>query len=123
MPTKPPPHWGDTEIEDILHGDRPAEQAREADRKGLTGYTYAALKAADRTRRIEAKLDELAAPPAEGQDRIAQLLDLLSALAEAQLRTEAKLDTLLLGPIASASRAPRSRPGFVAPSQTARSTD
>ena len=111
--------WGDSDIEDILAGIREPEEIRETDRKGLSSVGYAALKAADRTRRIEGKLEELIAPPAEMEDRIALLQKAMSALCESQIRIKTKLDALLAVLISGASSTHGSSTASGAPTRRA----
>jgi hypothetical protein len=98
--------WSLDIIDEILAGTRDPRLLRTADRKGMTAASYAAMAGARAADRLMPLLQLLEAPE-EGEDRIALLQQTLSALAEAQLRLEAKLDAVIVLLTDAAS----SRPG------------
>lgn len=88
--------WTDRDAVDVLrvNVEAPDEILRQHDRFGRSLTTYAVLATDERTARMDAALQEMVLPPEDGQDRIAQVLDLLTVIAERQVVIELKLDAL-----------------------------
>ena len=87
--------WSDTEISALTEGtmsdDRIRETLHGTDSRGMTPTSYAVLRTARRTESLTALLTLLDPPEAREQTPIDQVLRLLEAIAEAQLRLEARM--------------------------------
>lgn len=110
--------WTNQDGVDVLRVtvEHPDEMLRQFDRHGRSLTTYALLQTAETTERMADQLAGLVSPP-EGEDRLAQVLDLLAAIAEsqkslleAQARTERQMANLaaVLVRTAAGSSAPSS---------------
>ena len=104
MPASPPPArpkrqvWTDTRIAEMTEGTMPdariQETLRATDSRGMNPTSYAVLRTARRTESLTALLTLLDPPEAREQTQIDQVLRLLEAIAEAQLRLEARMVAL-----------------------------
>jgi hypothetical protein len=84
--------WQAQDLRDIEMGTVPHETLREVDSKGMSPVTFAmihAATAADSLLPLRALLE-----PPEGESRLQQILDLLTAVAESQIRIERRLTAL-----------------------------
>jgi predicted transcriptional regulator len=109
--------WTNQDGVDVLRVNvEPDELLRHFDRHGRSLTTYALLQTAETAERMAGQIAELVSPT-EGEDRLAQVIDLLQAIAEnqkslseAQARTEAQVAKLVaaLERIVAGSSAPSS---------------
>ena len=87
--------WSDTQIAEMTDGVMPDAKIQEAlrsrDSRGLDPTTYAVLMTARRTEALTPLLALLDPPEAKEQTQLDQVIALLEAIAEAQLRLEARL--------------------------------
>ena len=87
--------WSDEQIAALTEGTMPDDRIQEAmrsrDSRGLDPTTYAVLRTARRTEALTPLLALLDPPEAKEQTQLDQVIALLEAIAEAQLRLEARL--------------------------------
>ena len=98
--------WTNQDGVDVLRVNvEPDELLRQFDRHGRSLTTYALLQTAETAERMAGQLAELVSP-AEGEDRLARMIELLEAIAESQARMEAILARIAAGSSAPSSPAP-----------------
>ena len=87
--------WSDTQIAEMTEGTMPDARIQEAmharDSRGMDPTSYAVLRTARRTESLTALLTLLDPPEVREQTQIDQVLRLLEGIAEAQIRTEARM--------------------------------
>ena len=122
--------WTIQDPVDVLHVnvEHPDEMLKHFDQHGRSLTTYALLRTSETTERMAEQLDELVAPQ-EGADRLAQMMELLVAIAESQktlVEGQARADRRMadmeatLARIAAGSSAPSSpAPSAARPRRTA----
>jgi hypothetical protein len=84
--------WQVQDLVDIEMGVVPPETLREVDGKGMSPATFAMIHAATAADSL-LPLRELLEPP-EGESKLQQVIDLLTAVAESQIRIERRLTAL-----------------------------
>ena len=114
--------WTTQDPVDVLHVnvEHPDEMLKHFDRHGRSLTTYALLRTSETTERIAEQLAEMVSPT-DGEDRLAQVLELLGAIAESQkslVERQARADRRMAGMEATLARiaAGSSAPSSPAPS-------
>ena len=113
--------WTNQDGVDVLRVNvEPDELLRQFDCHGRSLTTYALLQTAETAERMAGQLEELVSPQ-EGEDRLAQVIDLLQAVAESQkvlVEGQARADRRMAGMEAALARiaAGSSAPSSPAPS-------
>lgn len=87
--------WNTGHLRGVLDGSSPPEQAREADRRGLSMVNYGAMEAAVAANALLPLLNLLDPKTTEGASKIDVVISLLEAIAASQLRMEKMLSTLV----------------------------